>query len=152
MRVADAISERSRCSRAKVGAVIVSSDRRVISSGYNGPPSGLWVAGPCIDWCPRAQRTSGDPDPLYDDCHAAHAESNAIARADFSAMAGSTIYITTSICKGCAKVVANSGVKRVVYRGSEHAEDAHRSPAQTVLFLKQCGLDVAEVWFDAPTW
>lgn len=140
MQMADTIAQRSRCSRAKVGAVIVSADQRVLSSSYNGPPRGLQVDGECINWCPRAQ--TGVADPLYDNCHAAHAESNALARADYSQMQGSTMYITTSICKGCAKIVANSGVTNIVYRASSNGEDAYRDPASTRVFLVDCGIGV----------
>ena len=147
MGVADSVAPRSLCSRAQVGVAIVSSDNRLLSAAYNGPPKGLEYDTPCINWCPRAQRQSGTPDPVYDDCHAAHAESNAIARADYTQMAGSTVYVTTSMCKGCAKIVANSGVTRVVFRYVDDGSDAYRSPDLTEQFLEACGLEVVR-WRD----
>lgn len=147
MGVADMIAQRSRCSRAQVGVALVSADQRLLSAAYNGPPKGLWVVGPCINWCPRAQRLDSAPDPVYDDCHAAHAESNAIARADYTQMAGSSVYVTTSMCKGCAKIVANSGVTRVIFRHVDDGSDAYRNPSVTEDFLKACGLEVLR-WRD----
>lgn len=148
MSVADGIARRSRCSRAQVGVALVSADQRLLSAAYNGPPRGLDVEGSCVNWCPRAQRTSGTPDPFYDDCHSAHGESNAIARADFTQMDGSSIYVTTSMCKGCAKIVANSGVSRVVFRYVDDGSDDYRSPSITEDFLKACGLEVVR-WRDS---
>jgi dCMP deaminase len=129
---------------------LVSADQRLLSTGYNGPPKGLPVEGSCINWCPRAQRLDNAPDPVYDDCHAAHAESNAIARADYTQMAGSTVYVTTSMCKGCAKIVANSGVTRVIFRYVEDGSDSFRMPSVTEDFLKACGLEVVR-WSDSAT-
>lgn len=145
MAMADTVARRSRCVRAQVGCVIVSSDNRVLSTSYNGPPPGMKLDGDCSNWCPRAQRESCDLDPHYDDCHAVHAETNGIARADFTEMHGATIYVSTSSCKGCAKVVATSGVKRLVHRAGDG--DEHRSPAATEDFLRSCGL-VVERWRD----
>lgn len=146
LEMARVMAERSRCDRAKVGAVIVSADQRVLSSSYNGAPSGYPGEGSCKNWCPRAQKWPGDSlDPVYDDCHAAHAEANAIARADFTQMKGSSLYISTSMCKGCAKIAANSGIVRVVFLGTSDGSDDYRSPDVTVDFLTECGIVVQKV-------
>lgn len=139
LAVADVISRRSRCTRSTVGAVIVAADQTVISASYNGPPAGFPGEGPCTNWCPRSMGV-GTPSPTYDDCPAAHAEANAIARADFSRMKGATIYVSTSPCKGCAKLLANSGIVKVVFRHEEGREYRHWE--ETVEFLRECGLDV----------
>lgn len=139
MAIADDFSRRSRCSRFQVGVVLVAPDQVLLSSGYNGPPAAFPADGPCNQWCPRAQRTDGIVDPKYDDCHAVHAEANALVRADYARMAGSTLYASTSVCKGCAKSVANSGVVRVVHRVGG---DRYRSPELTEAFLRECGLEV----------
>lgn len=133
------MGKRSRCTRAQVGAVIVAHDQTVVSTSYNGPPRGYPAEGPCTNWCPRAMGLE-PPSPTYDDCPAAHAEANAIARADFSRMNGATIYISSAPCKGCAKLLANSGITRVVFP-YENGRD-YRNWKETVLFLKQCGLTV----------
>lgn len=138
------MSKRSRCARAQVGCVIVAEDQTVISSSYNGPPRFYPTSdGDCRDWCPRAQKTDTDDfSPTYDDCPSVHAEANAIARADFSRMEGSTVYVSTSCCKGCAKLLANSGVKRVVF--SYEAGREYRNPEKTIEFLRTCGVEVVE--------
>jgi dCMP deaminase len=143
LAVADVIARRSRCTRAQVGAVIVAEDQTVISASYNGPPRHFPTSdSDCSDWCPRAQGLT-DPSPTYDDCPSVHAEANAIARADYSRMQGSTIYVSTSCCKGCAKLLANSGIKRLVYRHEPGRE--YRNPQATADFLRACGIEVDEV-------
>lgn len=139
------MAKRSRCDRAQVGAVIVAHDQTVISTSYNGAPRGLPVEGTCTNWCPRA-RGEGTPSPTYDDCHAAHAEANAIARADYSRMQGSTLYASTSCCKGCAKLLANSGIIRVVFKHEEGR--GYRNWEKTVDFMRECGLEVVVVGSD----
>lgn len=84
-----------------------------------------------------------DPSPTYDDCPAVHAEANAIARADFSKMDGASIYVSTSCCKGCAKLLANAGIKRVVFQHEDGKE--YRHPEETIKFLRECGIEVSEV-------
>lgn len=113
--------------------------------GYNGPPAGFPADGPCSSWCPRAMK-DGNGDPSYDDCHAVHSETNAVVRADPQELLGATIYITSSMCKGCAKVVANSGIVRVVHLVDDEVY-WYRNSAQTEEFLQQCGLSVTR-WKD----
>lgn len=158
MQVAQTMARRSRCDRAQVGAVVVSADNRVLSTGYNGTPRGFDLSLPeylqgssCSHWCPRAQEWRGESlDPVYDDCHAAHAEANALTRADFTQMEGATLYVSTSMCKGCAKMFANSGVTRVVFGYAGDGSDAYRSPDKTENFLVDCGVEVTR-WTEGPT-
>jgi dCMP deaminase len=139
MSVALAVEQRSRCSRAQVGAVIVTSDNRVVSSSYNGPPKGLKVQGTCDKWCPRAMgETELGAD--YSACESIHAEENAIARADFSQSNGGTIYVTRSSCINCARLIANAGIARLVHRVTER--DAHRNPEDVEQYLEKIGVEV----------
>lgn len=140
MTVSLTMAERSKCSRARVGCVIVSGDQRVIATGYNGPPAGYTADGPCSSWCPRS-KADGNGSPTYDDCPSVHAEANALIRADPQELKGATIYTTSSICKGCAKIVANSGIIRVVHIVDEITYP-YRSNDDTETFLRDCGLDV----------
>ena len=139
MEMADAISKRSRCSRAQIGAVVVSKDQRISSTGYNGPAASLEVEGDCINWCPRAQGLT-TLDNTYDACPSIHSEANALLYVDRSRVEGGTIYITDVACLQCAKLVSNSGVARVVMRVSSTA--AHRKPEATIEYLKKCNLEV----------
>ncbi len=139
MDVADTIARRSRCSRAQIGAVVVSANQRVASTGYNGPAATLDVEGDCIEWCPRAQGLV-PLDNMYDTCPSIHAEANALLYVDRSRIEGGTIYITDVACLQCAKLVSNSGVARVVMRVGSKA--AHRKPEATIEYLKKCNVDV----------
>lgn len=139
MEIANTIAKRSRCSRAQIGAVIVSRNQRVESTGYNGPAATLDVEGDCINWCPRAQGVA-PLDNLYDACPSIHAEANALMYVDRSRIEGGTIYITDVACLQCAKLVSNSGVDRVVMKVSSTA--AHRRPQETIDYLQRCMLEV----------
>ncbi len=115
MGIAQVVTTRSNCTRRHVGAVIV-KDRHILSTGYNGTPHGTkncFAGG-----CPRCSGKAASGSHL-DECLCAHAEANAICQAAFHGMAlqGSTIYVTISPCLSCAKLIANSGIKEVVYGG-----------------------------------
>ena len=103
-------AENSYCKRRKVGALIV-KDQMIISDGYNGTPSGF--ENVCED--------EYDVTKPY----VLHAEANAITKgaASSNSSKGATIYITSSPCIECAKLIIQSGIKRVVfsekYRTSE---------------------------------
>ena len=107
--IAAAVSLRSDCERDKVGAVVVGSDRRIRSTGYNGSPSGM-------EGCSSCPRRTSDvpPGSCYRDCVAIHAELNALLYCDRSDLPGSTLYITRQSCYGCLKAIQASGVARVV--------------------------------------
>ena len=110
LTLASATSSRSTCVRRKVGAVIV-RDRHIVSTGYNGGPSGY----PHCDegGCPRA--TSDAPMGAdYSSCIAIHAEANALLFCGPQERENATIYCTDLPCFGCAKLIANSGVTEVV--------------------------------------
>jgi dCMP deaminase len=122
-----------------MGAVIVSKDNHVISTGYNGPAAAWPESGACINWCERAQGAT----PLgkeYSGCPAIHAEANALLYVDRSQSIGSTIYIVSPPCDACAKLISNSGVSRVVCRIS--AADSHREPDKVIEYLRKCGIEV----------
>jgi|GEM_PF-2439681 Deoxycytidylate deaminase len=112
-----AIAARAECAGQHVGAVIVGSGNRVLSTGYNGAPEG-W--GNCSDGgvCPRcdlrAQYGSGN---AYDKCICVHAEMNAIAAAARYGMAldGATAYVTHQPCFTCAKELVQAGIATVYY-------------------------------------
>lgn len=143
---ASLFGSRSRCSLAKVGAVITTPDNRVVSQSYNGPaPFDPRIRdSECKHWCPRAM-PDADRTPSYDACVAIHAEVNAILRASWDQCQGATIWVTHSMCINCAKVVAASGIKRVVHRVTE--ADAHRRPEVVESYLRGCLVDVTR-WED----
>lgn len=145
--MARTMSRRSRCSRAQVGAVIVSAANRVVATGYNGPPSGYRVEdGPCGNWCQRGELgPTSETATSYEDCPALHAELNALMHSSRSDRNGGTIFVTGHLCLSCAKAVANSGLRRVVIIDGGDPAQGHRKPYRSMAFLKRCGLEVFEV-------
>jgi dCMP deaminase len=141
LEVAATVAQRSLCSRAQVGAVIVSLDNRVQAASYNGPrPGFVHNEQSCTSWCPRAQ--PGAPITSdYSTCEATHAESSALVRADRSQLAGGTIYITSSVCINCARLIAHTELSRVVHIVNMTRE-AHRNPESVEEFLRESGLTV----------
>ena len=126
LSIAKVVSTRADCTRARHGAVIVSPDHRPVSFGYNGAPSGHRG---CLEGaCPRGRLSESELAHLaggYDDpnssgyCISVHAEANAIILAGRGATKGATIYVTGEPCHGCHKLIAASGITRVVWPGSE---------------------------------
>jgi dCMP deaminase len=118
--IAEAVAERSDCRRAKVGAVIVDMQRRIISTGYPGTVPGK---PGCLDGaCPRGKLSPEEcpPGTPYDNCISQHAEVNALLRSDYSRHTGGTIYITREPCNWCRKLIAASGLHRAVWRAGKH--------------------------------
>lgn len=102
MRMARTWSENSYCERRKVGALLV-KDQMIISDGYNGTPSGF------ENHCEDDNNTSLP--------YVLHAEANAITKVarSHNSSDGATLYVTTSPCMECSKLIIQSGIKRVVY-------------------------------------
>jgi dCMP deaminase len=142
MDVAAVMSSRSRCSRAQIGAVIVSKNQRIAATGYNGP-AGKWPhEGMCEQWCPRAMGEA-PLDNLYDACPAIHAEANALMYVDRSSVEDGTIYVTGAPCMQCAKLISNSGLSQVVCIIS--SADEHRRPDDVIAYLQKCGIEVVTI-------
>ena len=96
-------AENSYCKRRQVGALIV-KDQMIISDGYNGTPSGF--ENICED--DETQKTKP---------YVLHAEANAITKVarTSNSSEGATLYITTSPCIECSKLIIQAGIKRVVF-------------------------------------
>jgi len=106
-------ARRSSCRQRAVGAVLV-KDRRLLSTGYNGVPSGVThceVVG-CLR--ERLKVPSGERHEL---CRGLHAEQNAIIQAAYHGVSiqGADLYCTNLPCIICAKMLINAGVHRIVY-------------------------------------
>ena len=106
LRMARIWAENSYCVRRQVGAIVV-KDKMIISDGYNGTPSGF--ENVCED------------DNNVTKPYVLHAEANAITKLARSSnnSEGSTLYVTASPCLECAKLIIQSGIRRVVY-GEEY--------------------------------
>ena len=129
LKIASVVAERSTCLRHHVGAVAV-KDKHILSTGYNGAAAGTKE---CLELgCLRDEMkiASGT---RHEICRAIHAEQNVIIQAALHGISleGATIYATHSPCILCAKMLANSRVKRFVTFGT-YADDSFRSLFQEV--------------------
>lgn len=105
MSLARTIATRSTCDRKLVGALL-ERDRVILSTGYNGSVRGL----------PHCDEVGH----LMENNHCVrtvHAEQNAIVQAAMhgTQIEGASLYTTASPCWICFKMVANAGVRRIVY-------------------------------------
>lgn len=118
------IAQMSHAKRAKVGALLV-KDNNIISMGWNGTPSGF------DNECEITNVDGG----LMTKPEVLHAESNCITKVAQSTQSSlnSTMYITISPCMDCAKLIAQSGVKRVVYKNFYRDK-------KSLDFLRRCGI------------
>ncbi len=122
MQIACLISRRSTCLRRKVGSVIV-KDKHVLTTGYNGVPAGLKH---CVEiGCLRMKENvpSGQRHEL---CRGLHAEMNALIQAAKFGIniEGSTFYCTVHPCILCAKMIINSGIRKVIIKEGYPDENA----------------------------
>lgn len=159
LRIALEVGSRSYAVRHKVGAVIV-KDNNIISYGFNGTPSGF------DNCCENEVKCDVDWDELISsldngssvcaaynrDCskcphhylvtkpEVLHAESNAITKLARSTQSseGATLYVTLSPCFDCAKLIIQSGIKRVVYMEKYRSEDGLK-------LLEKAGIQVDQI-------
>ena len=122
MQMARIWAENSYCERRKVGALIV-KNKMIISDGFNGTPSGF------ENICEDENNTSKP--------YVLHAEANAITKVARSnnSSDGSTLYVTASPCIECAKLIIQSGIKRVVF-------GEHYRITDGIDLLKRAGIEV----------
>lgn len=121
-RMAQIWAENSYCVRRKVGALVV-KDNMIISDGYNGTPTGF--ENICED-----ENNISKPYVL-------HAEANAITKLARSSNSsdGATLYVTASPCIECAKLIIQSGIKRVIYTEKYRLTDG-------IELLERAGIEV----------
>ncbi|MCD7971158.1 MAG: dCMP deaminase family protein [Candidatus Azobacteroides sp.] len=122
IRMAKIWAENSYCTRRQVGALLVKG-KMIISDGYNGTPAGF-------------ENICEDNNNLTKP-YVLHAEANAITKVARSnnSSEGATLYVTSSPCIECAKLIIQSGIKRVVYSEKYRLEDG-------VLLLKRANIKV----------
>jgi dCMP deaminase len=157
MQMAYQIAKLSYAKRRRVGCIIV-KDKQVISTGYNGTPHGFnndceeieitrqYYENPdmaqtlvedhgftCENGCCTKETTKTKREVL-------HAESNALAKVSKSTLSseGADLYTTTCPCFDCAKLIIQSGIKKVFY--SETYRDM-----SGVELLNKAGIEVKEV-------
>lgn len=142
MNLASDLAKRSHCVKNQVGAVLT-KDTRIISIGYNGPPSGThncdeeWP----IEGCPLDSRNS---------CSLAlHAEENAILYAikNGTQIQGATLYTTLSPCIACARLILSSGIATVYFNHS-YAAYKGLTHDEGVDFLNKFGVNCIKIQMD----
>ncbi len=146
LKVAAVVAERSTCRRHNVGAVAV-KDKHILSTGYNGAPSGLQDC--LVLGCLRDELhiPSGT---RHEICRAVHAEQNVIIQAALHGVSleGATVYATHTPCVLCAKMLTNARIKRYVsfgqyadksfqemFREAGIAFEQLPKPSHTIVFL-----------------
>ncbi len=120
MKIAEVVALRSTCIKRNVGAVLV-KDNHILSTGYNGAPSGLPHCTP--DTCVRKHLNPGEKPEL---CRGVHAEINCIIQAALhgTAIEGNTsLYTTTFPCMSCLKLIINAKIKRLIYKEGYNMEN-----------------------------
>jgi len=117
-------AQNSYCKRRQVGALIV-KDRMIISDGFNGTPSGF--------------ENNCEDENGVTKAYVLHAEANAISKVARSGNSaeGATLYVTASPCVECAKLIIQSGIKRVVYKDPYRLTDG-------IDLLKRAGIEVEQ--------
>ena len=125
MGVAILSAQRSKDSSTQVGACIVNRDRKILSVGYNGMPTG----------CSDDDMPWGREGELLDTKYAyvCHAELNAILNNDGRSLKGTTIYVTLFPCNECAKAIIQCGIKEIVYMEDKYAEEDNFIAAKRML-------------------
>jgi len=108
MGVAELSAQRSKDPNTQVGACIVDpKNNHILSIGYNGLPKGF--SDDDFAW-------EKSEDFINDKLsYIVHAEANAILNSS-SNLEGSEIYVTMFPCNECAKLLSQSGIKKVIYR------------------------------------
>jgi dCMP deaminase len=137
MSIARVVASRSNCVKRKVAAVIT-RDRRIISTGYNGTPRGTLNCNE--GGCPRCNGFAEGGTRL-DECLCSHGEENAITQAAYHGVLvkGGTIYTTFSPCLICTKMIINAGLDEVVYN------DAYPLGDVPLNLLREAGVKVRKL-------
>jgi dCMP deaminase len=119
-------SQNSYCKRKQVGALIV-KDKMIISDGYNGTPSGF--------------ENNCEDDENKTKPYVLHAEANAITKVAKSnnSSENATLYITTSPCLECSKLIIQSGIRRVVFNDKYRNEDGLK-------LLERAGINIVQIY------
>ena len=125
MEVAILFSKRATCVRGQVGAVLV-RDNRIVSTGYNGTPSGMKHCSEEIGCDINKPCTNS-----------IHAEANAIYYAARNGIKteGCILYVTTQPCKKCSEAIIQAGIKEVWYMNEYHDNSG-------LLLLKNTGIKI----------
>ena len=137
IKIALTLAEHSKCVGAQVGAVIV-KDGRIISSGYNGTPSG----------CKNCNEVWEGPHPDHYEWskkYEIHAEQNALSWAAKKGIPveDSDIYVTMRPCNDCTKLIIGSGIKNIYYH-NDYSKEQHLNDIMES-YLKSNGVNIKQI-------
>lgn len=122
-------ASRSTCLRRNIGAVITKGNR-IVSSGYNGAPSGMKH---CLELGCLRDKLKIPSGTRHEICRGLHAEQNALMFAQGTDLHGAVLYCTNQPCVVCAKLIIQSGITTVIFE-EEYPDDLARQ------FLKESGV------------
>ena len=131
------VAKRTTCIRRAVGAVIV-KDKRILSTGYNGAPSGVRH---CAEVGCLREKLNVQSGMRHELCRGIHAEQNAIIQAAYHGVSvkGASLYCTTQPCSICAKMLINAGITMIYYRSGYDDELARDMLAEAGVPMIQVG-------------
>ena len=137
MSIAQVVASRSNCVKRKVAAV-VTRDRRIVSTGYNGTPRGTRNCNE--GGCPRCNDLAPGGTGLLE-CLCSHGEENAITQASYhgASLQDATLYTTFSPCLQCTKMIINAGLSEVVYNATYPLGD------RALALLEEAGVKLRQV-------
>ncbi|MCP4353505.1 MAG: cytidine deaminase [Desulfobacterales bacterium] len=133
MDIAELVAKRSTCLRRLVGAVIV-KNKRVLSTGYNGAPTGITH---CIETGCLREKLNVPSGERHELCRGCHAEQNAIIQAAYHGVSikDASLFCTNSPCSICARMIINAGIVNVYYK-SGYPDSTSEN------ILKEAGIEV----------
>jgi len=130
------VAKRSTCLRRAVGAIIV-KDKRILSTGYNGAPSGI---SHCFEVGCLREQLKIESGQRHELCRGIHAEQNAIIQAAYHGVSvkEASLYCTNLPCSICAKMIINAGIRKIYYRAG-YADSMSRD------MLREAGVDLIKI-------
>ena len=128
MDITTLVARRTTCTRRAVGAVIV-KDKRILSTGYNGAPSGVRH---CAEVGCLREQLKVQSGMRHELCRGIHAEQNAIIQAAYHGVSvkGAALFCTTQPCSICAKMLINAGITTIYYEAGYADELAREMLAE----------------------
>ena len=136
MGIAMLAAKRSKDPNTQVGACIVSPDNIIISTGYNGMPTGC--SDDVFPWAREGEETKYPS--------VVHAELNAILNANGRDLRGSRLYVALFPCNECAKAIIQSGVKEVLYLSDKYCDTMLNLASKRM--LQAAGVKFTQLHFD----
>ncbi len=142
MNITNLVAERSTCLRRAVGAVLV-KDKRILSTGYNGSPSGLKH---CMEVGCLREQLGVESGKMHELCRGIHAEQNAIIQAAYHGVSvkGASIFCTNQPCSICARMIINAGIERIYYQSGYADPLSIELLGEAKIALKQIDSDKRE--------